>query len=168
MTNIDPYYHPFKAAGYPDRLRPINLPSNLSVYLLCNSKDKSGIFIYKERDEIKNNKIESKNASSLFLGLVKRLNNCEYITQIFDIYGSKIHTAFPYTIHGSKINVYRLRSGCVRLYFVIVGANMILFRLSLKKEDKISDSERKIITDRVDAIYHAPPNENQYLTRVIL
>ena len=168
MTNIDPYYHPFKAAGYPDRLRPINLPSNLSVYLLCNSQDKSEIFIYKEREDIKNNKIENKNASSLFVGLAQRLNNCEYITQIFDIYGDHLHTAFSHTIDSNKINIYRLRKGCVRLYFVIVESNMILFRLSLKKEDKISNSERKTITDRVEAIYDAPPNKNQNLKRVIL
>lgn len=168
MTNIDPYYHPFKAAGYPNRLRPINLPSSLSVYLLCNSKDKREIFVHNERQAIRSNKKESKNASLLFVNLAKRLNNCEYITQVFDVYGNDLHTAFSHTINGNKINIYRLRNGCVRLYFVIIESNMILFRLSLKKEDKISSSEKKTITDRVEAIYKAPPNENQYLKRVIL
>ncbi len=168
MSNIDPYYYPFKTVGYPDKLRPVNLPVSLNVYLLCNSKDKGGIFIYKEREEIKTNKKENKNASLLFAGLIQRLNNCEYITQVFDSYGDQLHIAFPHNINSNKVNIYRLRKGCVRLYFVIVESNMILFRLSLKKENKISNSERKIITDRVEAIYDLPPNENQYLKRVIL
>lgn len=168
MTNITPYYYPFKESGYPEKLRPINLPSNLSVYLLCDSKDKREIFIHNERQAIRSNKKESKNASLLFVNLAKRLNNCEYITQVFDIYGDDLHIAFPHTLDSNKINIYRLRNGCVRLYFVIIESNMILFRLSLKKENKISNSEKKTITDRVEAIYKAPPNENQYLTRVIL
>ena len=168
MTNIEPYYYPFEAVGYPDKLRPVNLPVSLNVYLLCNSKDKGGIFIYKEREEIKANKKENKNASLLFAGLIQRLNNCEYITQVFDSYGDQLHIAFSHSINSKKVNIYRLRRGCVRLYFIIIESNMILFRLSLKNEDKISDSEKKTITDRVDAIYKAPPNENKYLKRVIL
>lgn len=168
MTNIAPYYYPFKESGYPNNLRPVNLPINLSVYLLCDSKDKRGIFVHNERQELRSNKKESKNASLIFVGLSQRLNNCEYITQIFDIYGDQLHTAFSHNINSNKINVYRLRKGCVRLYFVIVASNMILFRLSLKKEDKINSSEKQIIIDRVEAIYDAPPNENKYLKRVIL
>ena len=168
MSNINPYYYPFKEAGYPDKLRYVNLPSGLNVYLLCDSKDKREIFVHNERLELRSNKKETKNASLLFLNLALRLKNCEYITQVFDIYGDQLHIAFSHIINSNKINIYRLRNGCVRLYFVIVESNMILFRLSLKKEDSISNSERKMITDRVEAIYKAPPNENQYLRRVIL
>lgn len=168
MTNIEPYYYPFKKVGYPDRLRPTNLPINLSVYLLCDSKDEREIFVYKERQEIKSNKVEYKNASLLFVNLKRSLGNCLYITQILDIYGEQLHTGLTHVINGKKINIHRLRKGDVRLYFIIIGPSMVLFRLSLKKEKKISKSERKIITDRVEAVYEVPPNENQHLKRVIL
>lgn len=168
MTNIDPYYHPFKEVGHPNRLRPTNLPSNLSVYLLCNSKDKREIYVYKERQEIISNKVEYKNVSLLFVNLKQSLGNCLYITQILDIYGEQLHTELPHVINGKKINIYRLRKGNVRVYFIIIGSSMVLFRLSLKKENKISKSERKIITDRVDVICKVPPDENQNLRRIIL
>lgn len=168
MNNIDPYYYPFEEVGHPDKLQSFTLPKPLKVYLLSSTQDKRDIFIHKERQALISNKKEHKNASKLFLGLAHRLNNCEYITQVFDIYGDQLHLAFDYTIGGNKVNVYRIRKGCIRLYFVIIESSMIMFRLSLKKENKISKSERKIITDRVDAIYAVPPDENSYLKRVIL
>lgn len=168
MNNINPYYYPFEEIGHPNKLQTFTLPEPLKVYLLSSTEDKRDIFIYQERQSLRSNKKEDKNVSKLFLSLAMRLSNCEYITQVFDIYGDKLHMAFTHTIDSNKVNIYRLRRGCVRLYFVIIKSSMVMFRLSLKKEDKISKSEKKIIADRVEAIYKVPPDENSHLKRVML
>lgn len=169
MSDIEPYYYTLETTGFPSNIEFVNLPRFFKVYLLCNTEDKRKVCIYQDRNDFyKSNLKEDKNVQRLFLVLQKKLSECESVTELLGIYGDKeLHIGHRTKIEGIKKIVYRIRKGGVRLYFVIVNSDMILFRLSIKLQDKISESEKNIIDIRVKAIFSCPPKDNKFLKRIL-
>ena len=155
MTHIDPYYFPFKGVGYPDNFQPIDVPDCFDAYLLSKSRSQANIFVYLDRQEFAlSSKRDNSDVIRLFSGLARKLSSCNNVVEIFDLYdNTELHKACDVKIQHQTETVYRIRKNNLRLYFVIVGADLVLFRLSTERQDKLPPSELKLIESRVQAIF---------------
>lgn len=158
MSHIDPYYFVFDSVGYPDNLHPIEIPDGFVAYLLSSSSIRAHVFVYLDRQEFSlSSKQDDKDVIRLFTALARKLAGCEQVTEIFELYDNKeLHKACEIKINHQSEPVYRIRKNSLRLYFVIVGSDMVLFRLSTKRQDKLSPSELNLIEKRVQAIFAHP------------
>lgn len=155
MADIDPYYFLLDGVGYPDDFRHVEMPDTFAVYLLSNGKTKAKIFIYLDRKEFAlSSKQDDKSVVRLFTQLIRKLASCNQANEIFGLYDTKeLHPALCVKIKHQSEPVYRIRKDSLRLYFVIIGADMILFRLSTKRQDKLPPTEKNLIEKRVQAIF---------------
>lgn len=169
MTNIDPYYYFFDGYGYPNYLKKISLPTGFKVYLLCNTPDKRYIFVHTDRNEFNlSSKRDDSDVIRMFGTLGKRLTECEKANDIFGYYdSSELHEAHRAKFEGNDVPVYRLRKASLRLYLVFLGSDIVLFRLSTKRQDKINASEKNVLEQRVKAIYTYPIGSKDFLRRVL-
>lgn len=169
MSNLDPYYYTLETTGFPSNVKFVNMPADFKVYLLCDTPDKRQVCIYQDRNDFsKNNSKEDKNVQRLFLTLSKKLSESENVTDLLSLYDStELHPAHYTKVNGDEKTVYRIRRGGVRVYFVLIGSDIILCRLSIKLQNKISKSEANVIDNRVKAVFMCPPYENQFLKRVL-
>ncbi|WP_298980185.1 hypothetical protein [uncultured Psychrobacter sp.] len=169
MSNLEPYYYTLETTGFPSNVKFVNMPADFKIYLLCDTPDKRQVCIYQDRNDFRDsNSKEDKNVQRLFLTLSKKLSESENVIELMDLYDDKeLHPAHYTKIDSNKKTVYRIRKGGVRVYFVIIGSDIILFRLSIKLQNKINKSEESIIDSRVKAIFSCPPHENQFLKRVL-
>lgn len=169
MTNIDPYFCKFEGIGYPSRYRKIELPAGFSIYMLCDTSDERFIFVHTDRKEFNlSSKRDDEDVIRLFENFSKRLTICDKANDLFEHYDSKeLHEAHRTKLKGSDVTVYRIQKANLRLYIVFLGSDIVLFRLAPKRQDKISESEKKILDNRVEAIYLYPVNSKGFLGRVL-
>lgn len=153
--SIDPYYYVLNCIGFPDKRESIHLPNGFFVYLLCNTPNKSNVFVYTDRQEFNlSSERDNKDVFRLFTQLVQKLGACEQAIDLFKFYdSSELHKAHECTVHGKHVPVYRIRKANLRLYLVFVGADAVLFRLSTKRQDKLEPAEKTIIENRVKSIF---------------
>lgn len=153
--SIDPYYCIFGGIGFPDNWHDIPMPEGFLVYLLCDTQDKRRVFVYLDRQEFnKSDKCNDKNVYRLFLQLSKKLENCEKANDLFQFYDKKeLHKALDVKIDGNDIPVYRIRKSDIRVYLIFVNSDIVLFRLSIKTQQKIDDTEKSILESRMKAIF---------------
>jgi len=166
---IDPYFFRLEQIGFPKNLHSIVLPENIKVYMLSSSCKKNDVFLYRDRAEFAlSSARDDADVIRLFTQLVSKLEQCLIINEIFDFYDSKeLHRAHTTKIDGKDISVYRIRKASIRLYLVCIGDVMILFRLAPKRRDKIDDSEKMIIDERVKAIFQYPIESHDFLVRLL-
>lgn len=169
MTSIDPYFCIFDGIGYPNHYKKIELPTGFAIYLLCNTSNKSCIFVHTDRKEFKlSSPRDDQDVFRLFDAFSKRLTECEKANDLFDYYdSSELHVAHHVKFEGNDVPVYRIRKAALRLYLVFFGSNIVCFRLATKRQDKISKSEANILNKRVEAIYSYPVDSNDFLRRVL-
>ncbi|EEY78936.1 hypothetical protein HMPREF0012_01805 [Acinetobacter calcoaceticus RUH2202] len=166
---IDPYFFKLEQIGFPKNLHSIVLPENIKVYMLSSSSKRNDIFLYRDRAEFAlSSARDVADVFRLFTQLVSKLEQCWIINEIFDFYdSSELHRAHSTKIDGKDISIYRIRKASIRLYLVCIGDAMILFRLAPKRKDKIDDSEKMIIEERVKAIFKYPIESNDFLVRLL-
>lgn len=166
---IDPYFFRLEQIGFPKNLHSVVLPENIKVYMLSSSSKKNDVFLYRDRAEFAlSSARDDADVIRLFTQLVSKLEQCLIINEIFDFYdSSELHRAHTTKIDGKDISVYRIRKASIRLYLVCIGDVMILFRLAPKRRDKIDDSEKMIIDERVKAIFKYPIESNDFLVRLL-
>lgn len=169
MNNIDPYFCIFDSIGYPKNYKKIEFPSGFSVYLLCNTLDKRYIFVHTDRMEFNlSSARDNQDVIRLFNTLSKRLSECEKANDLFDYYdSSELHEAHRAKFEGNDVPVFRIRKASLRLYLVFFGSHVVLFRLATKRQDKINDSEKNTLDQRVKAIYTYPVGSKEFLRRVL-
>lgn len=169
MKNIDPYFYIFDGIGYPRHYKKIELPAGFSVYLLCDTQDKRRIFVHTDRTEFNlSSAKDDQDVLRLFSALSKRLTECEKANDLFYYYdSSELHQAHRAKFEGKDVPVYRIRKDNLRLYLVFLGSDIVLFRLNTKRQDKISNSEKKTLDQRVKAIYAYPIGSRDFLRRVL-
>ena len=169
MTNIDPYFCIFDSVGYPRHYKKLELPTSFSVYLLCDTSDKRYIFVHTDRMEFNlSSARDNQDVVRLFAALGKRLTECEKANDLFVYYDTnELHEAHRSKFEGNEVPVYRIRKASLRLYLVFLGSDIVLFRLSTKRQNKISDSEKKTLDQRVKAIYSYPIGSTSFLRRVL-
>jgi hypothetical protein len=93
---------------------------------------------------------------------------CEHTSELFEYYdSSELHKAHTTKLDGKDIKIYRIRKASLRLYLVFVDAYIILFRLSPKRKDKIDNSEKIILDNRVKAIFKYQANTEAFLVRLL-
>lgn len=159
MSKIDPYYYPFDRIGFPEKYIYVPQPENFGVYLLCNTKDRRKIFVYKDRKKFGlNSKRDDDDVIRLFVSLADKLKECELANDLFHL--SDLHPIHYTKIGAQKIAVYRIRKNDLRLCLIQLAEHLILFRLCTKREDVISKSEGNIIDKRVKAIFKYPPHQH--------
>ena len=166
---IDPYFFRLEQIGFPKNLHSVVLPENIKVYMLSSSSKKNDVFLYRDRAEFAlSSARDDADVIRLFTQLVSKLEQCLIINEIFDFYdSSELHRAHTTKIDGKDISVYRIRKASIRLYLVCIGDVMILFRLAPKRRDRIDDSEKMIIEERVKAIFKYPIESNDFLVRLL-
>lgn len=169
MTNIDPYFCRFKGIGYPNNYRRIELPAGFSIYMLCDTSDERFIFVHTDRKEFNlSSKKDDEDVIRLFENFSKRLTLCEKANDLFEHYDSKeLHEGHRTKLKGHDVIIYRIQKANLRLYIVFLGPDIVLFRLSPKRQNKISESEKNILNNRVEAIYLHPVNSKDFLRRVL-
>lgn len=169
MTNIDPYFCKFEGIGYPSHYKKILLPAGFSIYLLCDTSDKRFIFVHSDRQEFNlSSARDNQDVVRLFGTLSKRLTECEKANDLFDYYdSSELHEAHRAKFDGNDVPVYRIRKADLRLYLIFIGSDAVLFRLATKRQDKINQSEKNTLDNRVKAIYLYPVNSKDFLRRVL-
>lgn len=160
MPVIDPYYFLFDGIGYPDNYHPIETPEGFNVYLLCDTENRSKTIIYQDRDDFANKNIRAdEDRNRLFSILAKKLLMCEKANDLFDLYDdTELHKAHETKINGKTVKVYRIRKSDVRVYLIFLGADIVIFRLSIKLKNKLSSTEKQIIDNRVKVILQNPPS----------
>lgn len=152
MSKINPYYYIFDEIGYPDDYQPAFIPENFKVYLLCDTVDKRKVFIYTDRDEFSlSSARDDEDVFRLFFSLSGKLEECDKANDLFFL--ADLHPIHYTKIDGKKIPVYRLRKNDLRVCLIQVDADLILFRLCTKRQDKIDKKQANIINRRVEAIY---------------
>lgn len=166
---IDPYFFLWNEIGFPNNLHPITIPDSMRVYMLSSSKDKRDIFLYRDRTEFAlNSQRDDDDVFRLFTQFATRCEQCEQPIELFDCYDSKeLHKAHTTKLDGKNIPVYRIRKASIRLYLVFVDAYIILFRLSPKRQDKIDNSEKTILDNRVKAIFKYQTHMDEFLVRLL-
>lgn len=166
---IDPYFFRFKGFGYPDNFEPVEIPEDCwKVYMLSSSKDERNVFVYTDRKEFRlSSKKDDKDVVHLYN---KFINRCSLGMPFQDICSDSEYHDYTEVKrgHDAPVTVMRLRKSALRLCMVFCGANnIVLFRLSTKRQDKISKSEQNIIESRVHAIFKYPCESNEFLVRVL-
>lgn len=166
---IDPYFFKWDQIGFPKNLHSILLPTNIRVYMLSSSRNKNDVFLYRDRAEFAlSSSRDDADVTRLFTQLASRLEQCLIINDIFEFYdSSELHRAHTTKINGKDMPVYRIRKASIRLYLVLIGNVMVLFRLTPKRKDKIDASEKSIIDERVKAIFKYPIESNDFLVRLL-
>ena len=166
---IDPYFFKWNQIGFPKNLHSIVLPENIKVYMLSSSRNKSDVFLYRDRTEFAlSSARDDTDVIRLFTQLASRLEQCSMMSEIFDCYdSSEIHRAHTTKIDGKGVPVYRIRKASIRLYLVLRSDAMILFRLAPKRKDKIDASEKHVIDERVKAIFKYHVDSNEFLVRLL-
>lgn len=164
MSKIDPFYYPFDRVGFPEKYIYVPKPDQFGVYLLCDTIDKRNVFVYMDRKEFGlNSKRDDVDVIRLFVNLGDKLNECILAQDLFNL--ADLHPIHYTKIGNQKIPVYRLRKNDLRLCLVQISADLVLFRLCTKRQDKITPAEAKIIDKRVKAIFNYPLNT--YAERII-
>ncbi len=166
---IDPYFFLWDELGFPDNLHPIAIPDSMRVYMLSSSQDKRDVFLYRDRAEFSlTSQRDNDDVVRLFTQLASRCEMCEHPNELFDFYNSsELHKAHTTKLDGKDIAIYRIRKANLRLYLVFVDAYIILFRLSPKRKDKIDNSEKIILDNRVKAIFKYQANTEAFLVRLL-
>ncbi len=166
---IDPYFFLWGEIGFPDNLHPIVIPDKMRVYMLSSSQDKRDIFLYRDRAEFSlTSKRDKDDVIRLFTQLASRCEMCEHPNELFDYYdSSELHKAHTTKLDGKDIAVYRIRKAALRLYLVFVDAFIILFRLSPKRKDKIDNSEKIILDNRIKSIFKYQTDTEAFLVRLL-
>lgn len=169
MTNIDPYFYVFDGIGYPSHYKKIELPAGFSIYLLCDTSNKSFIFVHNDRKEFNlSNARDDQDVIRLFTTLSKKLTMCDKANDLFEYYDSKeLHEAHRTKVQANDVIVYRLQKASLRLYMVFLGPDAVLFRLAPKRQNKINQSEKSILDNRVKAICAYPVGSKDFLRRVL-
>ena len=168
MINIDPYYYKFEGVGFPNHYQKIPLDNDFDAYLLCDTPQQRYIFIYTDRKEFGlSSKRDSKDVKRMFTGLYDRLSDCEKANDLFTSYEDELHLAYETKIGNQDIPVYRIRKANLRLYLVFLGPDVVFFRLSVKRQQKISESEKNILNNRVKAIFTYPVNSHAFKKRIL-
>lgn len=168
MTNIDPYFYKFEGTGFPGHYQKIPLDNDFNAYLLCDTSQQRYIFIYTDRKEFGlSSERDSKDVRRLFTGLYDRLSDCEKANDLFTSYEDELHLAHTIKIGDQDIPIYRIRKASLRLYLVFLGSDVIFFRLSVKRQKKISESEKNILNNRVKAIFTYPANSDAFKERLL-
>lgn len=166
---IDPYFFKWDQIGFPKNLHSIVIPKNIKVYMLSSSSSKSDIFLYCDRAEFSlSSARDDTDVIRLFTQLASKLEQCLIVNEMFDFYdSSELHRAHVTKLDGKDIPIYRIRKAGIRLYLVFTGNLIILFRLAPKRKDKIDNSEKVIIDERVKAIFKYPIESNDFLVRLL-
>ncbi|UUS61798.1 MULTISPECIES: hypothetical protein [unclassified Acinetobacter] len=166
---IDPYFFKWDQIGFPKNLHSIVLPENIKVYMLSSSRNKNDVFLYRDRAEFAlSSARDDSDVIRLFTQLASKLEQCFIMNEIFDFYdSSEIHRAHTTKIDGKDTPVYRIRKASIRLYLVLIGDVMVLFRLAPKRKDKIDASEKSVIDERVKAIFKYPIESHDFLVRLL-
>lgn len=166
---INPYFFKWEEIGFPKNLHSIVLPENIKVYMLSSSRNKNDVFLYRDRAEFAlSSARDDADVIRLFAQLASKLEQCLITNEIFDFYDSgELHRAHSTKMDGRDVPVYRIRKASIRLYLVLVGSVMILFRLAPKRKDKIDASEKSIIDERVTAIFKYPIESHDFLVRLL-
>lgn len=166
---IDPYFFKWDQIGFPKNLHSIVIPENIKVYMLSSSNSKSDIFLYRDRAEFSlSSSRDDTDVIRLFTQLASKLEQCSIVNDMFDYYGSsELHQAHFTKLDGKDISIYRIRKASIRLYLVLTGNFIVLFRLAPKRKDKIDNSEKVIIDERVKAIFKYPIDSNDFLVRLL-
>ena len=169
MTNIDPYYHKFDGIGFPNHYKKIEMPAGFNIYLLSHTSNKSLIFVYTDRKEFNlSSKRVDADVFRLFANFSSRVRECDKANDLFDYYHSdEIHVAHHAKFEGNNVPVYRIRKSDLRLYLIFLGPDIVLFRLSTKRKDRIDKSEEETLNKRVQAIYSYPIGSKDFLRRVL-
>lgn len=73
---IDPYFFKWNQIGFPKDLHSIVLPENIKVYMLSSSRNKSDVFLYRDRTEFAlSSARDDTDVIRLFTQLASRLSN---------------------------------------------------------------------------------------------